>query len=140
MFLPIIQRAFSSNLRSLPVTDGERAQLETAGIAEPTIHHYLVWRRSVLIVVVLAAVLGALLGTVREFGILGEKSGTGFDRLWDEVVSVFQGLEESEDKDDMAAPAADEPPVPILGRIADAIELAAPYALLLAALAAAGCW
>ena len=43
----LLVRAFSSNLRKVPVGDGEKAALEALGIANPTLQRYLGWRRSI---------------------------------------------------------------------------------------------
>lgn len=58
-----ILRAFSSNLRKASATSGERAALEATAIHEPTIQNYLAWRRSLVVLVVVATFLSAALVT-----------------------------------------------------------------------------
>ncbi|RLS47503.1 MAG: hypothetical protein DWH84_00485, partial [Planctomycetota bacterium] len=68
MFLiRVIRRAFASNLRTIPVSHDEQAKLEALGIHDPTIQRFLVWRRSIVVVVVLATLLSAGLTTYVEF-------------------------------------------------------------------------
>lgn len=60
-----LQRAFTSNLRTISTTDREQACLQTAGIDEPTLQRYFAWRRSMALTVVLATLLSAGLATYR---------------------------------------------------------------------------
>lgn len=61
--LTILRRAFVTNLGKVSATSSERARLEAAGIHEPTIQHYLAWRRSMLVMVVFVTIAGAALTT-----------------------------------------------------------------------------
>ncbi|HYD13350.1 MAG TPA: hypothetical protein VEC11_10930 [Allosphingosinicella sp.] len=59
-----IKRAFNWNLRSLPVEADEEGVLIANGVDEADARRYLVWRRSVLFVVVIPAIIAALLKTI----------------------------------------------------------------------------
>lgn len=59
-----IKRAFNWNLRSLPVEPDEEAILLANGVDEADARRYLVWRRSVLFVVVIPTLVAALLKTI----------------------------------------------------------------------------
>ena len=54
-------RAFRWNLRDIPVTDEERTFLISLSVDEESARRYLVWRHSVLFVVVVPTVVTALL-------------------------------------------------------------------------------
>jgi hypothetical protein len=73
-----LKRAFKWNLRELPVEPDEEAQLLANGVDEPDARRYLVWRRSVLLVVAIPTLVSALLATL---GMLTSdhtnQSGTG---------------------------------------------------------------
>ena len=62
-----IKRAFSWNLRSLAVEPDEEAALLSNGVDEPDARRYLVWRRSVLLVVAIPTLVSALLATIGLF-------------------------------------------------------------------------
>lgn len=76
-----ITRAFSSNLRKITANDGENRQLQSAGISEPTVQAYFLWRYSLALVVVLATVLSAGLATYRSF----EDEETQADPLQEQI-------------------------------------------------------
>ncbi|MEA3013436.1 MAG: hypothetical protein QOD42_1981 [Sphingomonadales bacterium] len=57
-------RALSWNLRSLTVEPDEEARLLATGVDEADARRYLVWRRSVLLVVALPMLISALLATI----------------------------------------------------------------------------
>lgn len=59
-----IRRALGWNLRSMPVEPDERALLIAHSVDEDNAQRYLVWRRSVLLVVTLPTLLSALLATI----------------------------------------------------------------------------
>lgn len=59
-----VKRAFNWDLRSLPVEPDEEAILLANGVDEADARRYLVWRRSVLLVVVIPTLLSALLATL----------------------------------------------------------------------------
>ena len=59
-----IRRAMSWDLRWLSVTPGEQATLRARGTQHPSLHRYFAWRRSVLFVTFLPALLLAILGTI----------------------------------------------------------------------------
>jgi hypothetical protein len=56
-----LRRAFSWNLRALPVEPDEEARLVANGVDELDARRYLVWRRSVLLVVAIPTLISALL-------------------------------------------------------------------------------
>jgi hypothetical protein len=56
-----LRRAFSWNLSTVPVTDSERAVLKTGGADQEMVQQYLVWRRSMLLLVAVATSIGALI-------------------------------------------------------------------------------
>lgn len=56
-----LKRAFKWNLRALPVEPDEEAILLANGVDEPDARRYLVWRRSVLLVVAIPTLVSALL-------------------------------------------------------------------------------
>ena len=73
-----LRRAFNWNLRALEVDPTEEATLLANGVDEPDARRYLVWRRSVLLVVAIPTLVSALLaalGTVT--GNLSALSGIG---------------------------------------------------------------
>ena len=57
-------RALSWELGTLPVTDRERSKIVTQGMTEEPLHRYAVWRRSVLLVVLVPTLIEALLSTL----------------------------------------------------------------------------
>jgi hypothetical protein len=59
-----LKRAFNWNLRALPVEPDEEAKLVANGVDEPDARRYLVWRRSVLLVVAIPTLVSALLKTI----------------------------------------------------------------------------
>ena len=59
-----LKRAFSWDLRSIPVEPDEEARLLANGVDEADARRYLVWRRSVLLVVAIPTLISALLKTV----------------------------------------------------------------------------
>lgn len=58
-----LKRAFNWNLRALPVEPNEEASLIANGVDEADARRYLVWRRSVLFIVVIPTLLAAALKT-----------------------------------------------------------------------------
>jgi hypothetical protein len=59
-----LRRAFNWNLRALPVEPDEEAILIANGVDEADARRYLVWRRSVLLMVVIPTLVAAVLKTV----------------------------------------------------------------------------
>jgi hypothetical protein len=59
-----LKRAVSWNLRALPVEPDEEARLIANGVDEADARRYLVWRRSVLLVVAIPTLVSALLATL----------------------------------------------------------------------------
>lgn len=74
-------RAFAWDLRVLSVGTDERHRLAARGATHPSLQNYLSWRRSVLLVLLLPAILIPLLATADnlagDFRLL-----SGFGRLW----------------------------------------------------------
>lgn len=60
----LVYRAFSWQLHTVPITDSERTRLLSTGITQDPLHRYAVWRRSVLLVVLIPALLAAVLSTL----------------------------------------------------------------------------
>lgn len=85
-----LKRAFSWNLRSIPVEADEEAQLVANGVDEADARRYLVWRRSVLFVVVIPTLAAALLKSLGVFtaGFQGW-SGTGILIRLAELLPLF---------------------------------------------------
>ncbi len=158
MFLVrVIRRAFASNLRTIPVSNGEQAKLEALGIHDPTIQRYLAWRRSIVLVVVLATFLSAglttyveftetedrpdLLEAVTEHLLEGAKEAVPAAGL---VLPADHEMEDDEDEPDedeaTASKGKESDRTKALGQIADGVHLFSLYALPLAALAVACCW
>ena len=80
-----LRRAFNWNLRELPVEPDEDTALIANGVDEANARRYLVWRRSVLFVVVIPTLVAAVLKTI------GTITG-GFDGL--SGVGILVGLAE----------------------------------------------
>lgn len=164
----VIRRAFAANLHKVSATSGEQLTLEAAGIHEPTIQHYLAWRRSMVVMVVLATILSASLTTFRALTESGDRSpfSAVTERLLEEAGESPLAVPEPDDSDESGvshddAPRTDKAPVKAprlnaaaalaelqgeaeqrttaFGRFADAVHLASLYAAPLAALAAL-CW
>jgi hypothetical protein len=74
VFYTLLRRAVVSNLRSISASDCERARLEATGICEPTVQRYLAWRRSMVVMVLLATVLSAALATFRALTEFDERT------------------------------------------------------------------
>jgi hypothetical protein len=62
-FLATLRRAFASNLQTIRSSAREREKLSAAGVEHSTIQNYLVWRRGVLIFVIICTVLSTALLT-----------------------------------------------------------------------------
>ena len=170
MFLVrVIRRAFASNLRTIPVSHDEQAKLEALGIHDPTIQRFLVWRRSIVAVVVLATFLSAGLTTYVEYTETEDRP----DLLEEVTEHLQEGMKEAvpaarlilpadrEMDEDEVEPDEDEATVKqkptdakaateskgkagerskALGQIADGVHVFSLFALPLAALAVACCW
>lgn len=164
-----VRRAFNSNLRTIPVSNGEQAKLEALGIHEPTVQRYLAWRRSIVTVVVLATMLSAGLNTYVEFTetedrpdlveavtervLEGAKEAVPAAGL---ILPADREMEDDEDESDedeetVKKSSSDAKAVTdskgkksdrlkVLGQIADGVHLFSLYSLPLAALAVACCW
>ncbi len=72
-----VRRAFSWNLRAVTVYPPEAVHLKAAGVTEPTLQSYLVWRRSVLLVVIVPCFITAILHTINAGGDFENLNGFG---------------------------------------------------------------
>ncbi len=63
-FRLLLRRAFSWQLHTITVTESERSKLLNQGVTQDPLHRYAVWRRSVLLVVLIPALLAAILSTI----------------------------------------------------------------------------
>jgi hypothetical protein len=85
-----LKRAFNWNLQAIPVEPDEEAKLLANGVDEPDAQRYLVWRRSVLFVVVLPTLLAAILKTISLMtGGFAGWSGTGILIMLAELVPLY---------------------------------------------------
>lgn len=66
-FVSLIRTAFVSNLSAVPLSEEERAKLQSSGIAEPTAQRYALWRRATITMVIIATVLSAGVATYDYF-------------------------------------------------------------------------
>lgn len=161
-----IRRAFNSNLRAVLASDSERTQLEEAGVHEPTVQRFFAWRRSLVVVVVIATILSAGLATYRDLT-ESEDDPTVFDTIRDRLMQEASSTlplsalpvspelgaakeEEDTDQDEgkqgniaaatSTSEAEDDEPQTAFGHFADIIHLMSLYALPFSALAVAICW
>lgn len=85
-----LKRAFKWNLRELPVEPDEEAQLLANGVDEPDARRYLVWRRSVLLVVAIPTLISALLATLGTVTTdMSGFSGIGFLTEFARLAALF---------------------------------------------------
>ncbi|WP_020470600.1 hypothetical protein [Zavarzinella formosa] len=87
-----LKRAFAWNLAKVLPSDAETADLNSAGITDPTVRRYAVWRRSLLLVALAPTTLSLILGIIDtiqtgfgEFTLLGKI----FELAW---VAALAGL------------------------------------------------
>lgn len=64
--ITVLQRAFSSNLKKVSAHPAEQAILESHGIHDPSLQTYFVWRRSLMVFIIIATCLSCALSTYRE--------------------------------------------------------------------------
>jgi hypothetical protein len=148
--IKILRRAFAANPNTVPADQAESAALSGIGIQQPRLQTYFVWRKSLLIVVVIATLASAGLATYREhfesedqFDVEAaveewlEKIGT--PRL---PVPPVPGMEddEEEDEDDEEEQDPDDEKTTPLGEFINNVELASLYALPVSALFAVLFW
>jgi len=153
-FLPLLRRAFASNPRAIAVSPGEARKLDAAGIRNPILRSYLVWRRSLMIFALVATVLSTTLSTYRELT-EGDERPDLIQTITRAVpegtdLSVPQNGTEFEEQDDAAEIETEEPatvdaaedaePQTSFGQFADLVQLTAMYALQAAALAVVVFW
>jgi len=115
----ILRRAFASNLGKVSATRGERTRLEAAGIYEPVLQHYLAWRRSLVVVVVIATITSAVLMTYRALNESDERSlcSAVAERL---LENAQQSLPAAERALHSAAQQTDDLPAKTRGLLQDA--------------------
>lgn len=64
--ISVLQRAFSSNLKKISARPAEQAILEARGIHDSSLQTYFVWRRSLMVFIIIATCLSCALATYRE--------------------------------------------------------------------------
>ena len=64
--ITVLQRAFSSNLKKVSARPAEQALLESRGIHDSSLQTYFVWRRSLMVFIIIATFLSCALSTYRE--------------------------------------------------------------------------
>lgn len=146
-----LRRAFAANPHQVPVGEREDAILAARGVEQPTLRIYFVWRRSLMVFVVLSTLLSAGVATYRDYTEPAEETD------WAEELAGYLPLsafEEDEDDGDDEEPAATSSPQPdtepgeeirrepqtAFARFTEGVELAALYALPIAALGAVLFW
>lgn len=163
MPIATIRRAFAVNPLTVPPSKRENSTLQASGIEQPTLRSYFVWRRSVMLFVLSAALLGAGLSTYREFFETSERMDVaetiakhlppGTSASPPTTIKANQ-LEEDEEESEAeptkgasattseSEPATDpdREPQTAFGRFTDIVQLVALYALPLAALAVVVLW
>src|SRR5262245_11877844 len=125
----ILLRAFSSNLRTIAVGAGEQATLTKRAIADPTVQRYLVWRRSILFVVLLVTLGSAVVATVQEILPAPVAGHPLLERLEESL-----GITINIDPPEAAGPQT------AFALFADGVDRGADFAMPAAALAALLCW
>ncbi|MCI0455464.1 MAG: DUF4339 domain-containing protein [Gemmataceae bacterium] len=75
------KRAFTWDLRRIEVTESEQQHLAARGTDHPTVQRYLVWRRSILLVVCVPTALIALLNMIDGLS-MDLRGLSTFGRLW----------------------------------------------------------
>lgn len=141
LFIPILLRAFASNPRQVTPTKRENAKLEAAGVQQPVLRSYLAWRRGLLLFTLVATILHTALATWRA---------TESDDTPNIVDTISEAIEEAahealplpqeKDEEQEESPAAptEEPtakePSTKFGEFAEYVDLAAMYALQVAAI------
>ena len=151
----ILRRAFTVNPQSVPLSARENQVLETAGIQEPVLRSYLVWRRSLMLFVVGSTLLSAGLATYRDFAEPEGRSPlleTLAERLSEQTSTVtlpkielrIPTAEPASEDDETAADTKGEDeaeePQTAFGQFTDFVQLLSLYALPVAALAAVLVW
>lgn len=64
--ITVLQRAFSSNLKKVSAHPAEQAILESRGIHDSSLQTYFVWRRSLMVFIIIATIVSCALSTYRE--------------------------------------------------------------------------
>lgn len=117
-----VLRAFSSNLRKASASSGERATLEATAIHEPTIQNFLAWRRSLVVLVVVATFLSAALATYCDLTETTDRPDV-FQTLSEKFVDSAASAQPGEGLKDSLTEAKDALPIEDLK---DAVEDALP--------------
>jgi lysylphosphatidylglycerol synthetase-like protein (DUF2156 family) len=160
-FFTALRRAFAANPHAVAVTEAENATLAASGVQQPTMQTYFAWRRSLMVFVVFASLLGAALSTYREFAetsgrrdiveTMTKKLPPGLQILLPAATDAAKDMmEEGEEDDETDKPAAatskaeanseaDEPET-VFGKFTDFVQLIALYTLPVAALAVVVLW
>ena len=142
-FVAAIRRAFVSNLKAISMSSSEQAALQSAGIAEPTLQRYVLWRRGTMLMVVLATFLSASVSaylTLTESDDEPDFVESMADELWEKLSGVAP-TQEAEAKTDATTTEAEEEKEPSEPQTAfslfeDVVHLLSLWILPFAALAA----
>ncbi len=132
----IVTRAFSSNLQSISVSGHERKTLEAVGVLEPVLQRYLVWRRSIALVVVIATVLSVGF----TFLIDNYQDGNSREGVHTTVETFLEEALEGSVLDEEETAGESPVPTTLFGSLADGVEEVSFYGLPLASLAILFCW
>ncbi len=145
-----LQRAFASNPRKVAPTTHENAVLDRAGVHQPVLRAFLAWRRGLLLFTVVATVLSTGVSTWRQSSEATERPSL-VEHVSDQITEAIEGELPDAEKEAGAEemkrleqsltekvenPSSKEEPKTTFGEVADTIQLAALYALQVAALAA----
>jgi hypothetical protein len=143
-FLATLRRAFASNLQTIRSSAREREKLSAAGVEHSTIQNYLVWRRGVLLFVVICTVVSTALLTYQTLYETSDHSQI-LSSIETQLEEYFE--EELPSSPDSSIDASgsheftnEEEATTTFGEIAYAVESLSWYALPLAAFAAAIFW
>ena len=146
LFIPILRRAFASNPRLVKPTANENKKLEAAGVQQPVLRSYLAWRRGLLLFTLVATILHTALATWRttddteadDRPDVVESISESIDEAIHEELSLPQGKEEDQEEDKSPIATAKDPlknrPKTKFAQFADYVDLAAMYALQVAAI------
>lgn len=95
--LTLLKRAFSGNPGGLAVSEEEQERMAMGGVTEPAIQRYLVWRRALIAMVLVATVLSAGLTTYRN--LTEEEDGPELlDAMMEKIMGKAQAFLPGADK------------------------------------------
>lgn len=134
-----LRTAFNSKLATIAIPEADRAKLEAAGITQPTLQRYVLWRRATLLVVVIFTLLSATVTfydnwTEEEDEGLLEKATAGLlSELEQKVPSAAEFVKAATPDDE---DAKEEEPAALMEKITNGVESVSAFMLPLAALLA----